>query len=267
MVVLRDRRIVCVGGWDDGYNVLKTVVVFDFTTNKWASLPDLPSLRADHGTVVLADNRIVCVGGEVDESNILKTVVVFDFTTNKWSSLPDMPSPRVYHGTVVLADNRIVCVGGEDDEDNYLKTVVVFDFTTNKWASLPDLPASRTLLRAAVTPDGQLVCAGGAITTIVATAVAYAFDFPFWTMERHCSTPSVLSPPARTFVLFIMFIGEAMDRPADAPAGFTGDVVEMLPPDVWLLILSFLRLTELRFALPALGHGGGGGGGGAAARR
>ena len=28
----------------------------------------------------------------------------------------------------------------------------------------------------------------------------------------------------------------------------------MLPPELWFHILSFLRLTELRFALPALGH-------------
>ena len=180
---------------------------------------------------------------------------------------------------------------------------------------------------------------------LLKAVAAYAFDV-FWTMERHCSTPSVLSPPARAFVLFIMFVGEAMDRPAYAPAAwvtpfnspaeavafnaslaadaallassdddddgngdggggnadaddeaagngggrwrgsdgdqgggrvrkavaFSGDVVEALPPDMWLLILSFLRLNELRFALPelrfalpALGHGGGGGGGGGAA--
>ena len=58
-----------------------------------------------------------------------------------------------------------------------------------------------------------------------------------------------------------------MDRSADAPAvgaAFSGDVLEALPPDMWLLILSFLRLGELRFAVPAAtaaaqdGSGGGG---------
>ena len=61
MVVLRGRRIVCVGRVDDKDNALKTVVVFDYTTNKWSSPPDMPSLRYGHGTVELADNRIVCV--------------------------------------------------------------------------------------------------------------------------------------------------------------------------------------------------------------
>ena len=41
---------------------------------------------------------------------------------------------------------------------------------------------------------------------------------PFWTMELHCRVPSVLSAPARKFVLFVMFVGEAMDRDVDAPA-------------------------------------------------
>ena len=86
-------------------------------------------------------------------------------------------------------------------------------------------------------------------------------------MRRHYSTACVLGPQTLAYVLRIMFVGRPMDRTTDAPAALSGDVVEMLPPDVWLLILSFLRLTELRFALPALDDGGGGGGGGAAARR
>eukprot|EP00729_Bicosta_minor_P000046 gene46-1846_t len=142
---------------------------------------------------------------------------------------------------------------------------------------------------------------------------------PFWTKELHCTIPSVVSTPARRFVLFTMFLGEAMDRDADAPAVWStpfnspaeamafnasladgaadalpassdeddedgdgrarkavafsrGDVLEALPPDVWLYILSFLRLTELRmfrFAHPGVpaahGHDGGGGSGGGAA--
>jgi hypothetical protein len=188
-----------------------------------------------------------------------------------------------------------------------LKTVVVFDFTTNAWSSLPDMPSPRIDHGTVMTPDGQLVCAGGrdgGRTTItcstLATVAAYAIDV-FWTMERHCSTPSVLasllSPPARAFVLFIMFVGGAMDRPADSPAAcvtlfnspaeavasnasladggggeavaFCGVVVEALPPDVWLHILSFLRLTELGFAVSvAVEQGGGGGscGGGGVAK-
>ena len=79
---------------------------------------------------------------------------------------------------------------------------------------------------------------------------------PFWTMELHCRVPSVLSAPARKFVLFTMFMGEAMDRDdgggrARKAAAFSrDDVLEALPPDVWLHILSFLRVGELQFAGP-----------------
>ena len=76
-----------------------------------------------------------------------------------------------------------------------------------------------------------------------------------WTIELHCSIPSLLSAEARAFVLFAMRVGEAMDRSVGGVvdggdgAAFTGDVLEALPPEMWLHILSFLRLAELRFAV------------------
>jgi hypothetical protein len=80
----------------------------------------------------------------------------------------------------------------------------------------------------------------------------------FWTSKLHCSIPSSLSAPAREFVLFTMFVGEAVDRSMGLctklpfqPTVLSEDVLEALPPEVWLHILSYLRLSELRFATPS----------------
>ena len=61
-----------------------------------------------------------------------------------------------------------------------------------------------------------------------------------------------------------MRVGEAMDRSEAVDvdvcvglsiglSGHSKDVLEALPPDVWMHILSFMWLSELRFATPPRG--------------
>ena len=71
------------------------------------------------------------------------------------------------------------------------------------------------------------------------------------TAGHHCSNPSNLQAHARKFVHFMMLVGEAIDRPLAAAAAASARgalVLETLPPEIWLGIMSFVRVSELGFA-------------------
>eukprot|EP00729_Bicosta_minor_P017936 gene17936-34587_t len=85
---------------------------------------------------------------------------------------------------------------------------------------------------------------------------------PFWKFTHRL----VIPPLARTFIHFVMLVGEAMNRKvevgvhssADSDSTRAGDELEVarghgqshanpLPPHLWLYILTFIKVRELRF--------------------
>eukprot|EP00729_Bicosta_minor_P014756 gene14756-3735_t len=187
-VATLDGKLVCAGGRDASGTTLKSVVMFDFSTQAWTSLPDMPEERWCHTMVGTLDGKkLVCAGGR-DDSGRLKSVVMFDFSTQAWTSLPDMPEARVWHTMAATPDwKKLVCAGGRDASNTTLKSVVMFDFSTQAWTSLPDMPEERIDHTMAATPDGKkLVCAGGrggrrTSDTAVKSVVMFEFSTQAWT--------------------------------------------------------------------------------------
>ena len=85
---------------------------------------------------------------------------------------------------------------------------------------------------------------------------------PFWKFTHRL----VIPPLARTFIHFVMLVGEAMNRKVEVGVDSSGgsdstkggDELEVvrghgqshanpLPPHLWLYILTFIRVRELRF--------------------
>lgn len=77
---------------------------------------------------------------------------------------------------------------------------------------------------------------------------------PFWKFAHRLIIPSL----ARAFIHFVMLVGEAMNREAVEGGGELEDEVEVasghgpghakpLPPHLWLEILTFAKVRELRF--------------------
>eukprot|EP00729_Bicosta_minor_P019914 gene19914-12865_t len=170
------EKVVYAGGLDangtgDGTK-LKSVVMFEFSTQAWTSLPDMPEERHGHTMAATPDGKkLVCAGGADANDTPIKSVVMFDFSTHAWTPLPNMPENRAQHTMAATPDGKkLVCAGGHGGSST-LKSVVMFDFSTQAWTSLPDMPEERygkyssiqerEFHTMAATLDGKLVCAGG----------------------------------------------------------------------------------------------------------
>ena len=51
--------------------------MFEFSTQAWTSLPDMPEVRTAHTMVATSDGKLVCAGGYGAGSTKLKSVVTF----------------------------------------------------------------------------------------------------------------------------------------------------------------------------------------------
>ncbi|MEM6766512.1 MAG: malectin domain-containing carbohydrate-binding protein [Bacteroidota bacterium] len=76
--------------------------VYDFETNQWSTVSDLPTPRAGTSSVAFND-EIIVVGGE-GNGQAYATTEAYNPTTNQWRNLPDMLSPR--HGTQALVSGE-----------------------------------------------------------------------------------------------------------------------------------------------------------------
>lgn len=79
---------------------LGAVERFDPATQRWETLPPLPTPRMFLQAVVL-HGKLYAIGGS-DGAQALRTVERFDEETNQWESLPPMPTRRVFFAVAVL---------------------------------------------------------------------------------------------------------------------------------------------------------------------
>ena len=73
---------------------------------------------------------------------------------------------------------------------------------------------------------------------------------PFFLLELDCTNLRAADVQAFHFVRFILFLGAGIGTKYDeAQEDDVGVLLDPLPSEVWLHILSFLRLSELQFAV------------------
>ena len=73
---------------------------------------------------------------------------------------------------------------------------------------------------------------------------------PFFFIEFDCTKLRAANVQAFRFVRFILFLGAGIGTKYDEAQEDEVEVLlDPLPSEVWLHILSFLRLSELRFAV------------------
>jgi len=108
------------------------------------------------------------------------------------------------------------------------------------------------LSSAAINPAHPTVLASGSFDNSVKlwNVPGLLHLIPFFFIELDCTTLRAADVQAFHFVHFIMFLGAGIGTKYDeAQEDEVGVLLDPLPSGVWLHILSFLRLVELRFAV------------------
>lgn len=175
-VVVAPPFIYLVGGATDT-DAVASVIAYDFSSDSWSRLPELPAKRSHPAAMRMPDGTLIVAGG-------LETIASASARGEVWSLAPGasawtprapMPEPRggCAYGVVF---EQLLCAGGEAGAAA-LHTVLRYDAVNDRWSSLDDMPDPRAGTQGAVV-GGRLFVPGGARTlTLSPTDTLYAFSF------------------------------------------------------------------------------------------
>lgn len=134
--------------------------VYNFTTDTWRKLPDVPSKRV-FAMYIATDTHILSVGGLIQPGNkgFSDACEVFDLQTEQWKIGQSMPTRRGDFAIGVL-EGRVVCAGGLGNAGKPHELIEIYDIETDTWSKGKDMHMSHCSC-AYITHKGKLYVIGG----------------------------------------------------------------------------------------------------------
>jgi hypothetical protein len=168
VTLLKDRRVLAVGGLGKKLQPLSSVEIYDPVRDRWASTVPLPDVRFSHSATLLPDGRVLVVGGIVHGA-ISRSVLIFDPRKPAWRAGPPTVSPHAQQDALALPDGRVLIAGG------YGGGAEVYDSGAGKWTEVggPDVLAHPIL---ASLRNGHVLLATGVDNAGQAFNSASLFD-------------------------------------------------------------------------------------------
>ncbi len=164
-VLLDNGRVLVVGGYKKGDELLASAELYDPKTGSWQSTGDIPSPRVAFGLVKLRDGRVLVAGGFTGPSWTKRTYVasaaLYDAKTGQWSETQPMKYQRAGCSTTLLSDGRVLVAGGWAANGLELASAELFDPTAQTWRPAAPMSVPRRNHRATLLPDGSVLVIGG----------------------------------------------------------------------------------------------------------
>ena len=151
-VAIFGDKILIVGGKGESggdKSVLRSVIMYDITKNKFHGLASLPYPVHEMATVKWDDDNVMIMGGTNSNNQPLNKVLMYNIKTQKSHELPNMKYKREGCVAAVVRDTVIV-MGGVDERLDRLRTVEGFRFDRNSWEELPPMHEARCWATAVV---------------------------------------------------------------------------------------------------------------------
>ena len=164
-VLLRNKKVLIVGGEDNNERPLATTEFYDPASNRFGAAAGMQVPRVAHSAVMLQDGRVLVTGGVNGRASALASAEIYDPSTGAWHAAGDMTSPREKHAATLLPDGRVLITGGSaDGEWHPVRTAELFDPRTNKFTAIDDMELARFKLPGATArlQNGKVLVAGGA---------------------------------------------------------------------------------------------------------
>ncbi len=175
-VVVNPPHIYLLGGASTS-DALATNLDYDFSTDTWSMLPDLPSPRSHAAAMREADGTLIVAGGlaSLDSSRPLGDAWALPLNATEWVPLAPMRRARggCAYGTVF---NHLICAGGEAGT-GAVETVETYDPNIDTWTTQEDMPERRAGARGAVIGGRLYVPGGASALQFEPTTSLYVFTF------------------------------------------------------------------------------------------
>ncbi|MGE0871493.1 MAG: kelch repeat-containing protein [Kofleriaceae bacterium] len=143
--LLRDGRVVVVGGLDHQQRTVADVFVFDPESGAFTPGPSLVMSLGYHTATRLMDGRVVVVGGRHRDEHardvLLSSVQIYDPVAQAWIDRSPLIGARERH-VASLVGNAVVVAGGVGLTDGLPRVTAateIYDPATDHWQVLGDL--------------------------------------------------------------------------------------------------------------------------------
>lgn len=188
--LLQDGRVLVSGGITDLnapntpidpiYSITRSTEIFDPTTGRWATGPQLRRPRAGHAIVPRADGRVLLCGGVSWTTLVLFRVPalesstdLFDPTTDTIVAGPTLRHARAQCSTIEVAPGRWLLAGGIgaislSQPGTPTAAAEIYDEASNGFAATGSLAQQRTLHAAFALGNGRVLHVGGGDGTLFA---------------------------------------------------------------------------------------------------
>ena len=175
-VVSFPPHIYLLGGTSTS-DALSTALRYDFSTDSWSMLPDLPGPRSHAAAMRQEDGTLIIAGGfsSLDSSRPLGDVWALPTNATAWE--PRAPLRRARGGCAFgVVFGHLICAGGEAGS-GAVETVETYDPNTDTWTTQPDMPERRAGARGAVVGGRLFVPGGASALQFEPTTSLYVFTF------------------------------------------------------------------------------------------
>lgn len=155
--LLKDGRILVVGGQQTRGLAIATAEIYDPSTKTWSSGGSMAEARGlGHTATLLEDGRVLVMGGS-------SSAEVYDPSTGIWSSTGSMSEPRIRYTATLLGDGRVLAAGGLDPTrsgEQESDTAEMYDPSTGQWSSTGSMLQKHSRHSAALLRDGRVLVVG-----------------------------------------------------------------------------------------------------------
>jgi hypothetical protein len=162
--LLRDGRVLVVGGTGASGGALRVAELYDPRTGRWRRGGSLLTPRAAHASVRLRDGRVLVAGGS-SGGRVLASTELWTPRRLGFRAGPRLRTRRHKHDAVPLRDGAVLVVGGSDERDfrGRHATAELLPPAGTRFVAVRRLAEPRFKLPGAVValPSGGALVAGG----------------------------------------------------------------------------------------------------------
>src|SRR5262249_54813399 len=115
--LLRDGRVLVVGGAGQNDVAVASAEVYDPAANKWTPAGQLKTARYSQQAIELDSGKVIVIGGRTSNGTQLTAVAsteLWDPASNTWAAGPNLTVPRSDLTATKLLDGRVLVVGGDN---------------------------------------------------------------------------------------------------------------------------------------------------------
>jgi len=158
--LLKDGRVMVIGGIGDDRIPLASVEIYDPRTNQWRAGPALAIARGGHTANLLPDGRVLVSGGTDSAGNSIGLAEIWSAETAEWQPAGELLAPRSGHAATTLPDGSVLLSGGNTVNREIAESLEIWHATSSSWEPAGVLPLRLSNHRAVLASDGSVLLFG-----------------------------------------------------------------------------------------------------------